>query len=100
MVVAVTYCSIAIDICPGQIMKYAANLSSVPALVLGIVAVFGAGHAAAVQPEATRNPVQRVESPAPKDPALIDLMLFAHRADIAPLRVPAATSAAPERERR
>jgi len=81
-------------------MKYAVNLFSGPALVLGLVVVFGAAQAGAVQPEASHNPAQQVASPVSKDPALIDLMLFAHRADIAPVRVPAVTVVVPERERR
>jgi hypothetical protein len=100
MAAVLAYCSIANDICPGQIMKNAAYFPGVPALALGLVAFLGGAQAVAVQPEATRNPAQRAENLAPKDPALIDLMLFAHRADIAPLRVPAATVVAPERERR
>ena len=81
-------------------MKYAANLSRVPALVIGLVTILGATQAVAVQPDATRSPVQRADNPAPKGPASIDLMLFAHRTDIAPLRVPAATAAAVKAERR
>ena len=81
-------------------MKYAARLPRIPALFLGLVTVFGATQAVAVQPDATRSPVQRVDNPAPKGLASIDLMLFAHRADIAPLRLPSATAAAVQAERR
>lgn len=81
-------------------MKYTAKLPRIPVLVLGLVTILGATQAVAVQPGATCSPVQRADSAAPKGPASIDLMLFAHRTDIAPLRVPAATAAAVQAERR